>query len=39
MLLPDDLDFTALFHGADERIPASALRFGVDVLTRLLATY
>ncbi|MDN4522721.1 MULTISPECIES: M20/M25/M40 family metallo-hydrolase [Mycolicibacterium] len=39
LLLPDDLDFTALFHGADERVPVDALRFGVDVLTRLLTTY
>ena len=39
MLLPDDLDFTALFHGADERVPVGSLRFGVDVLSRLLTTY
>ena len=39
MLLPDDLDFTALFHGADERVPVDSLRFGVDVLSRLLTSY
>jgi acetylornithine deacetylase/succinyl-diaminopimelate desuccinylase-like protein len=35
--LPPDLDFTALFHGVDERVPTDALEFGVRVLTRLLA--
>ena len=39
MLLPDDLDFTALFHGVDERVPTSALDFGVRVFDRLLSTY
>ena len=36
MRLPDDLDFTSLFHGVDERIPVDALRFGVRVLDRLI---
>lgn len=36
--LPPDLDFTALFHGVDERVPVSALRFGTRVLDRLLRT-
>jgi acetylornithine deacetylase/succinyl-diaminopimelate desuccinylase-like protein len=35
--LPHDLDFTALFHGVDERIPVDALQFGVRVLDRLLS--
>ncbi|MDH6194122.1 acetylornithine deacetylase/succinyl-diaminopimelate desuccinylase-like protein [Mycobacterium frederiksbergense] len=39
MLLPDDLDFTALFHGVDERLPVSALHFGVRVLEELLTVY
>lgn len=39
MLLPDDLDFTALFHGIDERVPTSALDFGVRVFDRLLTSY
>jgi len=30
--LPADLDFMALFHGADERVPISGLHFGVNVL-------
>ncbi len=33
--LPADLDFTALFHGVDERVPVDALQFGVRVLDRL----
>jgi acetylornithine deacetylase/succinyl-diaminopimelate desuccinylase-like protein len=39
MLLPDELDFTALFHGVDERVPVSALDFGVRVFDRLLCSY
>jgi acetylornithine deacetylase/succinyl-diaminopimelate desuccinylase-like protein len=34
--LPPDLDFTALFHGVDERVPVDALEFGSRVLDRLL---
>jgi len=34
--LPADLDFTALFHGVDERVPVDALEFGARVLDRLL---
>lgn len=26
--LPPDLDFAALFHGVDERVPVDALQFG-----------
>jgi acetylornithine deacetylase/succinyl-diaminopimelate desuccinylase-like protein len=37
LLLPGDLDFSALFHGVDERVPESGLRFGVRVLERVLA--
>jgi acetylornithine deacetylase/succinyl-diaminopimelate desuccinylase-like protein len=37
LLLPPDLDFTALFHGIDERVPVDALQFGVRVLDRLLS--
>ncbi|GFG52446.1 hypothetical protein CQY20_28795 [Mycolicibacterium agri] len=39
MLLPDDLDFSALFHGVDERVPVGALEFGVRVLQGLLTAY
>ncbi|CAN5303100.1 M20/M25/M40 family metallo-hydrolase [soil metagenome] len=34
--LPPDLDFTALFHGVDERVPVDALTFGVEVLEHFL---
>jgi len=34
--LPPDLDFAALFHGIDERVPVDGLRFGVRVLDRFL---
>ena len=34
--LPAELDFSALFHGVDERVPVEALRFGVRVLDRFL---
>ncbi|HEX2902295.1 MAG TPA: M20/M25/M40 family metallo-hydrolase [Jatrophihabitans sp.] len=36
LLLPPELDFTALFHGIDERVPVPALQFGVRVLDRFL---
>ena len=36
--LPEDLDFPAMFHGIDERVPVEALRFGVRVLDRFLAS-
>jgi acetylornithine deacetylase/succinyl-diaminopimelate desuccinylase-like protein len=32
--LPPDLDFTALFHGVDERVPIDAVTFGVRALDR-----
>ena len=35
--LPPELDFTAMFHGVDERVPVEGLRFGVRVLDRFLA--
>jgi acetylornithine deacetylase/succinyl-diaminopimelate desuccinylase-like protein len=35
--LPADLDFPALFHGVDERVPLDGLRFGARVLGRFLA--
>ena len=34
--LPADLDFMALFHGVDERVPISGLEFGVKVLEHFL---
>ena len=34
--LPPDLDFAALFHGVDERVPVDALKFGARVLEHFL---
>lgn len=36
--LPAELDFMALFHGIDERVPVEGLRFGVRVLDRFLSS-
>jgi acetylornithine deacetylase/succinyl-diaminopimelate desuccinylase-like protein len=36
--LPPDLNFSALFHGIDERVPIDGLTFGIRVLDRLFAT-
>lgn len=37
--LTPELDFAAMFHGVDERVPLDALDFGTDVLEDLLLTY
>jgi acetylornithine deacetylase/succinyl-diaminopimelate desuccinylase-like protein len=37
--LPADLDFPAMFHGVDERVPLDALVFGRRVLANLLLNY
>jgi acetylornithine deacetylase/succinyl-diaminopimelate desuccinylase-like protein len=34
--LPDDLDFTGLFHGVDERVPVDSLEFGARVFDGFL---
>ena len=34
--LPADLDFTALFHGVDERVPVESLEFGAKVFDTFL---
>ena len=34
--LPAELDFMALFHGVDERVPVDGLKFGADVLENFL---
>ena len=34
--LPPELDFSALFHGVDERVPVDALQFGARVLEHFL---
>jgi acetylornithine deacetylase/succinyl-diaminopimelate desuccinylase-like protein len=35
--LAADFDFTAMFHGLDERVPVAAVEFGVGVLADFLA--
>jgi len=37
--LPPELDFAAMFHGVDERVPLDALVFGRRVLADLLLNY
>jgi acetylornithine deacetylase/succinyl-diaminopimelate desuccinylase-like protein len=37
LLLPPDLDFPAMFHGVDERVPLAALGFGTSVLDQFLS--
>lgn len=39
MILPKDMDFAKLLHGADERIPIEALRFGTDAINKLLSRF
>lgn len=34
--LPPELDFSALFHGVDERVPVDSLEFGTKVLEHFL---
>ena len=34
--LPPELDFSGMFHGTDERVPVSGLRFGARVFDRFL---
>ena len=34
--LPADLNFSALFHGIDERVPVESLKFGIRVLDLFL---
>jgi len=36
LLLPSDLNFAAMFHGVDERVPVDGLQFGTRVLDRFL---
>lgn len=37
--LPSDLDFPAMFHGVDERVPLESLVFGREVLVDFLLAY
>ncbi|MFZ5568779.1 MAG: M20/M25/M40 family metallo-hydrolase [Thermodesulfobacteriota bacterium] len=39
MKLPKDFPFFSLIHAADERIPVSALEFGMEAVHRLLVRY
>ncbi|MQY09647.1 M20/M25/M40 family metallo-hydrolase [Actinomadura macrotermitis] len=36
LLLPPELDYQAMFHGVDERVPVEGLKFGTRVLDRFL---
>jgi acetylornithine deacetylase/succinyl-diaminopimelate desuccinylase-like protein len=38
LLLGPELDYFAMFHGVDERVPVEGLRFGTRVLDRFLDT-
>lgn len=37
--LPEDLDFAALFHGDDERIPLEGFRWGIEALMELVREF
>lgn len=37
--LPEDLDFAALFHGDDERIPIAGFHWGIGVLANMLGGF
>jgi acetylornithine deacetylase/succinyl-diaminopimelate desuccinylase-like protein len=37
--LAADVPFLSLFHGHDERVPVSALRFGLPVLHRVVSRF
>ena len=36
LLLPPELDFSAMFHGVDERVPTEGLKFGARVMDRFV---
>ena len=36
LLLPPELDFSAMFHGVDERVPVDGLEFGMRVMDRFV---
>ena len=37
--LPAELDFPAMFHGVDERVPLESIVFGREVLADFLRSY
>ena len=39
MLLPSTLDFAAVIHGPNERVPVDAINFGANAIYRLLQLY
>ncbi len=39
MLLPPEMPFMSLFHGANERIPVKALEFGAELMHQAITTY
>jgi hypothetical protein len=39
MNLPPEVDFSQAIHGADERIPITALDFGTDAIYKVLERY
>jgi acetylornithine deacetylase/succinyl-diaminopimelate desuccinylase-like protein len=39
MTLPEDFNFTATIHAADERIPATSVEFGTDALYKVLQRF
>ena len=36
LLLPPELDFSAMFHGVDERVPVAGLEFGMRVMQKFI---
>jgi acetylornithine deacetylase/succinyl-diaminopimelate desuccinylase-like protein len=38
LLLPEDFDYYAMFHGVNEQVPVAALEFAVRVITRFVTT-
>ncbi|GKU77865.1 M20/M25/M40 family metallo-hydrolase [Paenibacillus sp. L3-i20] len=39
MRLPEDINFSALIHAADERVPVTAIDFGAQAIFRVLERY
>lgn len=39
MILPKDIDFSSLIHGANERIPIEGLEFGANAIYELIKRY
>lgn len=39
MTLPEDFNFTSIIHAADERVPASAIEFGAQMIFKALGKF